>query len=182
MLDVYGLGANIKLLDGGRKLLAPRSLPVTAEVPSFAASSITLPECNEKLRARLADVLAIAQGRVDGKLIDIRSPDEYLGKIFASDGVKELSIRAGHIPGAEAIFREQRMSRGRPSSTTTVPSKPVEENRNIYAARGFDDSKPIVTYCRIGERSKQLMVRVEAASWLRCPARRLVDRIWQCLA
>lgn len=62
------------------------------------------------------------------------------------------------------------MSPGRPSSTTTVPSKPVEEIRNIYAARGFDGSKPIVTYCRIGERSKQLMVRVEAASWLRCPA------------
>jgi len=76
VLDVYGLGDNVKLLDGGRKLWEARSLPVTADVPSFPASSITLPERNEKWRARLPDVLAIAEGRVAGKLIDIRSPDE----------------------------------------------------------------------------------------------------------
>lgn len=146
VLDVYGLGANVKLLDGGRKLWEARSLPVTAEVPSFPASSITLSERNEKLRARLADVLAIAERRTDGKLIDIRSPDEYLGKIFAPEGVKELSIRAGHIPGAENV----------PWATIVNDDgtfKPVEEIRRIYAAKGVDGSKPIVTYCRIGERS-----------------------------
>lgn len=82
MLDVYCLGAEVKLIDGGRKLWEARSLPVTAEIPSFPASSITLSERNEKLRARFADVLAIAEVRVDGKLIDMRSPDEYLGKTF----------------------------------------------------------------------------------------------------
>lgn len=146
VLDVYGLGARVKLLDGGRKLWEARSLPVTAEVPSFQASSITLPERNETLRARLADVLAIAEGRVDGKLIDIRSPDEYLGKIFAPEGVKELSIRAGHIPGAENV----------PWATIVNDDgtfRPVEDIRKIYASKGVDGSRPIVTYCRIGERS-----------------------------
>jgi thiosulfate/3-mercaptopyruvate sulfurtransferase len=146
VLDVYGLGANVKLLDGGRKLWEARGLPVTADVPSFPASSITLSERNEKLRARLADVLAVAEGRVAGKLIDIRSPDEYTGKIFAPEGVKELSIRAGHIPGAENV----------PWATIVNDDgtfKPVDEIRKIYAAKGVDGSKPVITYCRIGERS-----------------------------
>lgn len=146
VLDVYGLGANVKLLDGGRKLWEAHGLPVTADVPSFPASSITLSERNEKLRARLADVLAVAEGRVAGKLIDIRSPDEYTGKIFAPEGVKELSIRAGHIPGAENV----------PWATIVNDDgtfKPVDEIRKIYAAKGVDGSKPVITYCRIGERS-----------------------------
>jgi thiosulfate/3-mercaptopyruvate sulfurtransferase len=146
VLDVYGLGANVKLLDGGRKLWEARKLPLTAEVPSFPASSITLADRNEKLRARLADVLAIAEGRAAGKLIDIRSPDEYAGKIFAPEGVKELSIRAGHIPGAENV----------PWATIVNDDgtfKSIDEIRKIYAAKGVDGSLPVVTYCRIGERS-----------------------------
>jgi len=146
VLDVYGLGANVKLLDGGRKLWEARGLPVTAAIPSFPQSSITLKERNEKLRARLADVVAIAEGRVKGRLIDIRSPDEYLGKVFAPEGVKELSIRAGHIPGAENV----------PWATIVNDDgtfKPIDEIRRIYAEKGVDGSEPVVTYCRIGERS-----------------------------
>jgi thiosulfate/3-mercaptopyruvate sulfurtransferase len=146
VLDVYGLGAKVKLLDGGRKLWEARKLPVTADLPKFAASTLTLADRNEALRARLTNVLDIAQGRVDGKLVDIRSPDEYTGKIFAPEGVKELSIRAGHVPGAENV----------PWGTIVNEDgtfKPVDEIRAIYAAKGVDGTKPVITYCRIGERS-----------------------------
>jgi thiosulfate/3-mercaptopyruvate sulfurtransferase len=146
ILDVYGLGANTKLLDGGRKLWEARQLPVNAEVPAARSSSIALKERNEKLRARLVDVLAFAKGDVPGKLVDIRSPDEYSGKIFAPEGVKELSIRAGHVPGAVNV----------PWGTIVNEDgtfKPVDEIRAIYAAKGVDGSKPVITYCRIGERS-----------------------------
>lgn len=146
VLDVYGLGANVQLLDGGRKLWEARGLPLTAEVPAFPASDITLSPRNDALRARLPDVLAVAEGRAPGKLIDIRSPDEYLGRIFAPEGVKELSIRAGHIPGAENV----------PWATIVNDDgtfKPVDEIRAIYAEKGVDGSQPVITYCRIGERS-----------------------------
>src|SRR5690606_8536838 len=83
VLDVYGFGERAKLLDGGRKLWEARGLPLTDALPSFAASSIELPERDNSLRARLADVLDLVERRVDGKLVDIRSNDEYLGKIFA---------------------------------------------------------------------------------------------------
>ena len=146
VLDVYGLGRQVKLLDGGRKLWEARKLPVTADVPGFAASNITLGERNETLRARLVDVLAFARGDVAGKLVDIRSPDEYAGRIFAPEGVKELSIRAGHVPGAVNV----------PWATIVNDDgtfKSVDEIRAIYAAKGVDGSLPVVTYCRIGERS-----------------------------
>jgi thiosulfate/3-mercaptopyruvate sulfurtransferase len=146
VLDVYGLGANVKLLDGGRKLWEARKLPLTVDVPNFKPSSITLADRNEALRARLVNVLDFAEGRVDGKLVDIRSPDEYTGRIFAPEGVKELSIRAGHVPGAVNV----------PWATIVNEDgtfKPVEEIRQIYAGKGVDGTKPIITYCRIGERS-----------------------------
>jgi thiosulfate/3-mercaptopyruvate sulfurtransferase len=146
VLDVYGLGDNVKLLDGGRKYWEAHKLPLTAEVPAFKASSLTLGNRNEALRARLTNVLDFAQGRVAGSLVDIRSPDEYTGKIFAPEGVKDLSIRAGHVPGAVNV----------PWATIVNEDgtfKPVEEIRKIYAGKGVDGSKPIITYCRIGERS-----------------------------
>lgn len=146
VLDVYGLGEQVRLLDGGRKLWEARSLPLVTETPSFERSSIELPERNNALRARLTDVLEVVEGRRDGALVDIRSPDEYTGKIFAPEGVKELSIRAGHVPGAENV----------PWATIVNDDgtfKPTDEIREIYAAKGIDGSKPIITYCRIGERS-----------------------------
>jgi len=146
VLDVYGLGAQVKLLDGGRKLWEARGLPLDAEVPQPTPSSVTLSPRNEALRARLVDVLAVAEGRTAGNLVDIRSPDEYTGKIFAPEGVKELSIRAGHVPGAVNV----------PWGTIVNEDgtfKPVDEIRRIYADKGVDGSKPVITYCRIGERS-----------------------------
>jgi thiosulfate/3-mercaptopyruvate sulfurtransferase len=146
VLDVYGLGAHVKLLDGGRKLWEARKLPVTAEVPQFPHSTISLAERNEGLRARLVDVLAVARNEVAGSLVDIRSPDEYAGRVFAPEGVKELSIRAGHVPGAVNV----------PWATIVNEDgtfKPVDEIRKIYADKGVDGSKPVITYCRIGERS-----------------------------
>jgi thiosulfate/3-mercaptopyruvate sulfurtransferase len=146
VLDVYGLGDNVKLLDGGRKYWEAHQRPRTPEVPAFKASSLTLGNRNEALRARLTNVLDFAQGRVAGSLVDIRSPDEYTGKIFAPEGVKELSIRAGHVPGAVNV----------PWATIVNEDgtfKPVEEIRQIYAGKGVDGTKPIITYCRIGERS-----------------------------
>src|SRR5690606_1449910 len=67
-------------------------------------------------------------------------------KIFAPAGVQELSIRAGHVPGAVNVPWGEAVA-------ADGTFKPVEELRKIYAAKGIDGSKPIITYCRIGERS-----------------------------
>ena len=55
-------------------------------------------------------------------------------------------MRAGHIPGAVNVSWGKAVN-----EDGTIKS--VDELKKIYAAAGIDGSKPIITYCRIGERS-----------------------------
>ena len=145
VFDIYGF-SDVKLLDGGRKYWEAQGLPLDTATPEFAATDITLADEVRPLRARLADVLEVVEGGADVSLIDIRGPKEYNGEIFAPEGVQELSVRAGHIPGAVNV----------PWGTIVNEDgtfKSADEIRAIYAAVGIDGSKPIITYCRIGERS-----------------------------
>ena len=145
VFDIYGF-SDVKLLDGGRKLWEAQGLPLDTATPEYAASDITVSDELRPLRARLVDVLAVVEGEADGQLIDIRGASEYNGEIFAPDGVQELSIRAGHIPGAVNV----------PWGTIVNEDgtfKSADEIRAIYAEKGIDGSLPIITYCRIGERS-----------------------------
>lgn len=145
VFDIYGL-KNVKLLDGGRKKWEAESRPLNNRAPEYAATSYRVGKVNLDLRARLTDALAVAEGKSQARLIDIRSGDEYQGKIFAPAGVPELAIRAGHIPGAVNVPWGQAVQ-----EDGTFKTK--EELRKLYAGVGIDGSKPIITYCRIGERS-----------------------------
>jgi thiosulfate/3-mercaptopyruvate sulfurtransferase len=145
VFDLYGF-TDVKLLDGGRKFWEAQGLPLDTATPEYAASDIAVGEELRPLRARLVDVLAVVEGGAQGQLIDIRGPKEYSGEIFAPEGVQELSIRAGHIPGAVNV----------PWGTIVNEDgtfKSPDEIKAIYAAVGIDGSQPIITYCRIGERS-----------------------------
>ena len=146
IFEVYGLGDQVKLLDGGRKLWEAKGLPLDTAAPDYADSTIELPERDNSVRARFVDVVSVAEGKGDAKLVDIRSADEYSGKIFAPEGVKELSVRAGHIPGAVNVPWGKIVNE---DGTFKSP----EDIKVIYAEQGIDGSKPVITYCRIGERS-----------------------------
>ena len=67
--------------------------------------------------------------------------------MIAPAGIQELAIRAGHVPGAVNV----------PWNTAVNPANgtllPADELRKIYADKGVDGSKPVIVYCRIGERS-----------------------------
>ena len=145
VFDVYGVD-NVKLLDGGRVKweAEKRALDNRAKTP--VAGNVTVKAANKNLRAFLPDVLAAAEKRSDVQLVDIRSADEYNGKVFAPHGVQELAVRAGHVPGAVNVPWGQAVS-------ADGTFKSVEELKKIYGAVGIDGSKPIITYCRIGERS-----------------------------
>jgi thiosulfate/3-mercaptopyruvate sulfurtransferase len=137
---------NVKLLDGGRKKWEAENRPLNNRAPEYAATSYRVGKVNLELRARLSDALAVAEGKSQARLIDIRSGDEYQGKVFAPAGVPELAIRAGHIPGAVNVPWGQAVQED-------GTFKPKEELRKLYAGVGIDGSKPVITYCRIGERS-----------------------------
>ncbi len=145
VFDMYGV-QNVKLLDGGRRKWEAENRPLSPQAKTYAASNLTLKDQNTALRARLPDVVAVAEKKSNSALVDIRSADEFTGKIIAPPGVPELAIRAGHVPGAVNV----------PWGTAVAADgtfKSVDELRKIYAAVGVDGSKPVIVYCRIGERS-----------------------------
>ncbi|GHV06177.1 sulfurtransferase [Campylobacterota bacterium] len=145
VFDIYGV-KNVKLLDGGRVKWEAEKRAQDNRVPSFKATKFTLSGGDNTIRARLSDVIAVAESKSDFKLLDIRSPDEYSGKVFAPAGIQELSIRAGHVPTAVNVPWGKAVN---PDGTF----KSAEELKALYASVGIDGSKPVIAYCRIGERS-----------------------------
>ncbi len=137
VFDIYGLRDNVKLLDGGRK-----KWELAAK-----ASTFTVAEPNRKLRARLLDVVSVVEKKTDARILDIRSPDEFSGKIIAPAGFQELALRAGHIPGSVNVPWARAVNQA--DGTLKSP----EELKKLYAEVGIDGSKPVITTCRIGERS-----------------------------
>lgn len=145
VLDVYSL-KNVKLLDGGRKKWEAEGRALSPLAATPTAGNIKVSAANPALRARLTDVVAAAEKKTNTALVDIRSADEYSGKVFAPAGVQELAVRAGHVPGAVNVPWGQAVA-------ADGTFKSVEELRKLYAGVGIDGKKPIITYCRIGERS-----------------------------
>ncbi|MDP2226541.1 MAG: sulfurtransferase [Moraxellaceae bacterium] len=145
VFDIYRV-ENVKLLDGGRKKWEAENRSLSPIANTYAPGTIKIAAADTKLRARLGDVVGAAEKKSNVALVDIRSPDEYSGKVFAPAGVQELAVRAGHVPGAVNV----------PWSRAVAEDgtfKPAAELKKIYADAGIDGSKPIITYCRIGERS-----------------------------
>lgn len=145
VFDIYGV-KDVKLLDGGRKKWEAEKRPLTPLATQVAAGNINVSDANNNLRAKLIDVVAVANKKSDTALVDIRSSDEFTGKVIAPAGVQELAIRAGHIPGAVNVPWGQAVAED-------GTFKSAEELKKIYGAVGIDGKKPIITYCRIGERS-----------------------------
>jgi thiosulfate/3-mercaptopyruvate sulfurtransferase len=137
---------DVRLLDGGRNKWEADNRPLSSRPARYAATEYVVAESHPELRARLPDVLEVVNGYRDAKLLDIRSPAEFEGRIFAPPGVQELAIRAGHIPGAKNVPWGEVV---RADGTFKSP----DELRQLYAAIGIDGSKPVIVYCRIGERS-----------------------------
>ncbi|MEK9136593.1 MAG: rhodanese-like domain-containing protein, partial [Bacteroidota bacterium] len=79
-------------------------------------------------------------------LVDVRSPDEFTGKILAPPGLPETCQRGGHIPGAKSIPWAQ-------ACNDDGTFKTAEELEALYTSKGVTPDKPIIAYCRIGERS-----------------------------
>ncbi|MGL5168254.1 MAG: sulfurtransferase [Afipia sp.] len=144
VFDIYGV-KNVKLLNGGRKKWEADKRPLDTRVAAVPASKLTISAPNERLRARLADIRAASDSK-NVTIVDIRSADEYSGKIFAPPGSQELTVRAGHVPNALNV------PWGRAVAEDGTFKSP-EELKKLYADAGIDGKKPIIVYCRIGERS-----------------------------
>jgi thiosulfate/3-mercaptopyruvate sulfurtransferase len=147
VFSLFGL-TNLKLMDGGRARWIEEGKPMTEEVPSYPAGSITVGERNDRtIRAFREEVLAhLKQG---GQLVDVRSPEEYAGtKLHMPDYPNEGALRGGHIPGAKSV------PWARAVNPDTHAFKSAEELRRLYVGdQGLKPEQETIAYCRIGERS-----------------------------
>ena len=139
--------ANLRILDGGRAKWEAEGRAMTTDVPAVSPSSYVAAERNdEPIRAFMGDVRAHVDAK--GKLIDVRSPDEYTGKkLHMADYPQEGAMRGGHIPGAKSVPWAR-------AANADGSFKSAQELRAIYEGEaGLSKNDEVVAYCRIGERS-----------------------------
>lgn len=144
LLKYYG-HEDVRILDGGRKKWEAENRELTTEVTETEPAEYKISGVNNKYRAFRDDVTKTLGSESHG-LVDVRSPDEFTGKILAPPGLNELSQRAGHIPGASNIPWSKAVN-----EDGTFKSK--EELKNLYEGEGITPDREIISYCRIGERS-----------------------------
>jgi thiosulfate/3-mercaptopyruvate sulfurtransferase len=143
-LKIYG-HEDVRLLDGGRRKWLEMGGELTGDVPEHARTEYRARDADLSLRAFLDDVRRGSRERAIG-LVDVRSLAEFTGEILAPPGLPETCQRGGHIPGASSIPWGKVCG----ADGTFLPREQLEA---IYAAAGITRDKPVVTYCRIGERS-----------------------------
>ncbi|MGP8001825.1 MAG: sulfurtransferase [Streptosporangiaceae bacterium] len=136
---------NVKLLDGGRKKWELDSRELVKDVPERAATKYAATEQDAAIRAMRDEVLAAIGKR---NLIDVRSPDEFAGRLLAPAHLpQEQAQRAGHIPTAKNVPWSK-------AANDDGTFKSDGELRALYRDEaGVDFSKDTIAYCRIGERS-----------------------------
>jgi len=144
----YG-AKNLKLLNGGRKKWIAEDRPLTKDVVHPPTGQFKTHAGDEKVRAYLDDVRSALPEVTGGKLhlVDVRGPKEFTGEVTAPpEYPTEHAQRGGHIPGAKNIPWAQAVK-----EDGTFKSR--EELEALYAGKGVGPGAPVITYCRIGERS-----------------------------
>ena len=144
-LKYYG-HQNVKLINGGRKKWLEEKRALTKDAPQVAQATYRVSRTDESVRAFRDDVLAIVQGKKRGQLVDVRSVDEFTGKIIAPPGMTETAQRAGHIPNAANIPWAQ-------AANEDGTFKSADALAALYQGKGVTGSDEVIAYCRIGERS-----------------------------
>ncbi len=145
LFELYG-HRDARVMNGGRAKWEAEGRAYTKDVPQFPPTHYHAQEANVNIRAFRRQVEELLE-RGGAALVDVRSNDEYTGKlVHMVNYPQEGASRGGHIPSAQNI----------PWGTAANSDgtfKSAEELRQIYGGKGITSEKPVIAYCRIGERS-----------------------------
>jgi thiosulfate/3-mercaptopyruvate sulfurtransferase len=134
----------VQLLDGGRKKWELDGRPLSKDTVTREETSYSAKDQDTAIRAFRDEVVAAINGK---NLVDVRSPDEFAGKLLAPAHLpQEQAQRAGHIPSAINVPWSK-------AANEDGTFKSADELRELYQEAGIDESKATIAYCRIGERS-----------------------------
>jgi thiosulfate/3-mercaptopyruvate sulfurtransferase len=140
---LYG-HSDVKLIDGGRKKWELDSRPLSADAVQRTATQYKASEPDTSIRAFRDEVVAAIGSK---NLVDVRSPDEFAGKLVAPAHLpQEGAQRPGHIPTAVNVPWSK-------AANEDGTFKSDDELASLYADAGLDTGKDTIAYCRIGERS-----------------------------
>ncbi len=142
-LKYYG-HKDVRLIDGGRKKWIAEKRPLTTDAPKVAPASYHASASDESIRAYREQVSAAM--KKGAALVDVRSVDEFTGKILAPPGLNETAQRGGHIPGAANIPWSQ-------AANEDGTFKSADALKQLYEGKGVGGGGEVIAYCRIGERS-----------------------------
>ena len=134
-----------RLMNGGRKKWELEGRELVTDRPAFPRTNYPVPATDDTIRAYRREV-EDTLGRGTANLVDVRSPDEFSGKVIAPPGMTETAQRGGHIPGARNVPWSK-------AANDDGTFKNPDDLRKLYADAGCDFNKPTIAYCRIGERS-----------------------------
>jgi thiosulfate/3-mercaptopyruvate sulfurtransferase len=135
---------DVKLLDGGRKKWELESRQLTEELPEREKTSYTAQEQDLSIRAFRDEVVEAIGVK---NLVDVRSPDEYAGRLLAPAHLpQEQAQRAGHVPTSINVPWSK-------AANDDGTFKSDDELRQLYSDAGLEDGKDTIALCRIGERS-----------------------------
>lgn len=138
---------DVRLLDGGRKKWIDEGRSLTTDVPTPKRAEYPVVTRNDApIRAFRDEVMSHVEA--GGRLVDVRSPQEYSGELLhMPDYPQEGSLRGGHIPGAASVPWKR-------AANDDGTFKDVDELKAIYEdEQGLSSDDTVVAYCRIGERS-----------------------------
>jgi thiosulfate/3-mercaptopyruvate sulfurtransferase len=144
-LKMYGHN-DVRLMNGGRKKWLAEGRDVSLEKPARTPTTYTVNEPDMTFRAFQPDVMGALKNTDRVALVDVRSNDEFTGKILSPPGLPETCQRGGHIPGAYNVPWAQ-------ACNEDGTFKSAGELSNLYSSKGVTPDKDVIAYCRIGERS-----------------------------
>jgi thiosulfate/3-mercaptopyruvate sulfurtransferase len=143
-LKIYG-HSDVRMMDGGRKKWLAEGRQLSTDAPALPKTSYKAKAADNSLRAFLPEVQKAVQAK-SAALIDVRGPQEFTGEILSPPGLPETCQRGGHIPGAKNVPWAK-------ACNDDGTFKSIDELKTLYGGAGVTGDKPVIAYCRIGERS-----------------------------
>jgi thiosulfate/3-mercaptopyruvate sulfurtransferase len=137
---------DVRLMNGGRKKWLEEKRAITTDAPRVQATNYAAKSPDASIRAKREDIFSVLERRSPAQMVDVRSVDEFSGKVIAPPGMTETAQRGGHIPGAANIPWAQAVAED-------GTFKPADALRQLYGGKGVTGDQEVIAYCRIGERS-----------------------------
>jgi thiosulfate/3-mercaptopyruvate sulfurtransferase len=145
VLRYYGFPM-VQIADRSLAALEAAGLPVTTDETMREPIDVEVGEGDGSIISMVDEVLAVAEGSAEARVLDCRSDAEWLGE---STGAHEAP-RKGRVPRAYHLNWELLVDgEGRFLG--------VDQLRSLFLAAGIDGSQPVFPYCGGGIRA--------AASW-----------------